>query len=128
MVKVKQTNYLTTILAVGLIIVAIVLAANNNTQTVSNEERNRVSVSGTASITVDPDKAEVFVKILTLEETAQESKNENSRISSKVMRALNNEGVKTKDIETSQFSIFPRYEYEEVVENGVIKSKRVLVG
>ena len=122
----EKTSYLTTILAVGLVIVAIVLASNIKTGT-SQEEKNRLSVSGTSTLSVEPNKAEVFVKIVTLEKTAQESKNKNSQVSSNVMKALKREGVKEKGIETSQFYIAPKYEYEEIIEVDLRKSKQILV-
>ncbi len=123
----EKINYLTTILVAGLVIVAVILASNVKTK-INGEEKNRVSVSGTSSITVEPDKAEIYVKIVTLEKTAQESKNKNSQISGNVGKALKKEGIKDKDIETSQFLIYPRYEYEEVIENNLRKSKQVLLG
>lgn len=124
----EKNNYLTTILVAGLVITAIVLALNVKTQPSNTEEKNRLSVSGTSTLTVDPNKAEIYIKVVTLEKTAQESKNKNSQISGNVVKALKKEGIKDKDIETSQFSIYPRYEYEEVVELNVRKSNQKLVG
>lgn len=124
----EKSNYLTTILVAGLVIIALVLALNAKTQTSNIEEKNKISVSGTSTLTVDPNKAEVYAKIVTLEKTAQESKNKNSQISSNVVKALKKEGVKDKDIETAQFSIYPKYEYEEVTEINLRKSKQILVG
>lgn len=124
----KKDNYLAYILAVGLVIAAIALALNAKTIPSNQEEKSKVSVSGASSLTVEPNKAEVYAKIATLEKTAQESKNKNSQISGGVARALKKEGVKDKDIETSQFFISPKYEYEEISENGLIKTKQVLIG
>ncbi|MAG91273.1 hypothetical protein CMO83_01190 [Candidatus Woesearchaeota archaeon] len=123
-----KENYLTTILVVGLVIVAIVLASSSNTSVSSQEEKSKVSVSGSSSVTVDPNKAEVYVNILTLEKTAEQARDENSQISSDVTKALKKEGVKDKDIETSRFTISPRYEYEDVIESGLRRSKQILVG
>ena len=123
----EKGNYLTTILVVGLVIVAIILASNIKTSG-AQEEKNKLSVSGTSTLTVDPNKAEIYVKVVTLEKTAQESKNKNSQISSNVIKALKKEGVKDKDIETSQFSIYPKYEYEEVTEVNLRKSNQILIG
>lgn len=124
----EKANYLTTVLVAGLVIVAVVLALNSETEESDLEEKSRISVSGTSSLTVDPNKAEIYVKIVSLEKTAQESKNKNSEVSKKVTDALKKAGVKSSDIETSQFSIYPRYEYEEVVEINLRKSNQVLVG
>lgn len=123
----EKGNYLATILVIGLAIVAIILASNIKTNALQ-EEKNSVSVSGTSLITVDPNKAEIYIKIATLEKTAQESKNKNSQISGNVIKALKKEGIKEKDIETSQFSIYPKYEYEEITEINLRKSNQILVG
>ncbi len=124
----EKGNYLTTIMVVGLVIVAIILAFSIKANNAPQEEKNKVSVSGTSTLTVDPNKAEVYAEIVTLEKTAQDSKNKNSQISGNVVKALKKEGMKDKDIETSQFSIYPKYEYQEVVETDSRKSKQILVG
>ena len=127
----EQKNYLTTILAVGLVIVALLLAVNSKSNIAASQndlQRNTLSVSGTSTLTVDPNKAEIYVKIATVEKTAQESKNKNSQISINVIKALKKEGSKDKDIETSQFFITPKYDYQEVVENNLRKSMQILVG
>lgn len=126
-----EKNYLTSILAVGLVIVALMLAINSKSNVIVDQngvQRNVVSTSGTSTLTVDPNKAEVYIRIVTLEKTAQEAKNKNSEISKKVIDALKKLGVKDKEIETSQFSIYPKYEYEEVIEMNVRKSQQKLVG
>jgi uncharacterized protein YggE len=127
-----EKNYLTAILGVGLIVVALMLAFNTKSDVIVDQnglQRNTISVSGASSLTVDPNKAEIYVKIVTLEKTAQEAKNRNSQISKQVMDALKKEGVKDKDIETSQFNIYPRYEYEEAITPDFNRpSKQVLIG
>ena len=127
----EQKNYLTAILGIGLVAVALLLALNSKSNVVVGQnglQRNTVSVSGTSTLTVEPDKVEIYVKIVTLEKTAQDSKNKNSQISSNVVKALKKEGVKDSDIETSQFNIYPKYDYEHVPEVPVRNPKQVLVG
>lgn len=127
-----EKNYLTAILGVGLIVVALLLAFNTKSDIIVDQnglQRNTISVSGASSLTVDPNKAEIYVKIVTLEKTAQEAKDRNSAISKQVMEALKKEGVKEKDIETSQFNIYPRYEYGEMITPDFrVPSKQVLIG
>lgn len=127
----EKRDFLTAILGIGLVIVALMLAFNPKSNIIVDQnelQRNTISVNGASSLAVDPNKAEAYIKILTLEKTAQDSKNKNSQISKKVSDALKKEGVKDKDIETSQFSIYPKYEYEDIVESGIRKSKQVLTG
>ncbi len=122
----EKPNYISTILAIGLVIIALVLALDIKQK--SLEDKNRLSVSGSATSTVEPDKVEVYVKIVTLEKTAQEARDKNSGVTSKVIDALKNEGIKDSDIETSQFAIYPKYEYEDIIEVNIRKSKQVLIG
>jgi len=126
-----EKNYLTIVLAAGLVIVALMLAINSKSNVIVDQnglQRETVSVSGTSTLTVDPNKAEVYVRIVTLEKTAQEAKDRNSEISKKVTDALKKLSVKDKEIETSQFNIYPKYDYEEVIDINVRKSKQVLLG
>lgn len=116
MVKIKEkTNMLTTILIIGLVLVALILAYNTKTTAVvsGQDVRNLITVSGTSELTTMPNKAEIYVKIETFEKTAEEAKNANSKISKKVITALENKGVKNADIETSQFYLSPRYSWDE---------------
>lgn len=127
----ETKNYLAAILAVGLVIVALFLALNSKSNAVMGQnglQRDTISTSGTSTLTVDSNKAEVYVKIVTLEKTAQESKNRNSQASANVIKALKREGVKDADIETSQFSISLKYEYQEVIDSPIRNAKPVLVG
>lgn len=124
----EKRDYLTAILVIGLVIAAVFLASGTKTGSTNQEEKSKVSVSGTSALTVEPDKAEVYVKIATLEKTAQESKNKNSQITSNVVKALKKEGAKDSDVETSQFFISPKYDYEEIIDANSRKSKQVLVG
>lgn len=127
----EKHDYIIIFLIAGIIIVALVLAFNSKSRVVVGQngmQKDSISVSGASTLTVEPNQAEVYVKIDTVEKTAQESKDKNSQTSSNVIKALKKEGVKDKDIETSQFFIYPKYEYNEVNDNSIRTSKQVLVG
>lgn len=112
----KTDNNLVTILAVGLVIVALVLAfSSRSTVNVASSgqlQKNTVSVSGQAEMSVDPDQAELYVKIETTKTTAKPAKDENSETSEAVESALRKQGVKKEDIETHRYSIRPNYRYD----------------
>jgi len=112
----EQKNNLAVVLGIGLVIVALLLAFNSKSNVVVGQngvQRNTVSVSGTSTLSIAPDKAEIYVRVVTVEKTAQDSKNKNSLISSNMVKALKKEGIKDSDIETSQYSIYPKYDYQE---------------
>ena len=100
--------------AAGIILVAIILALNSGQTKIITlqEQKNAISVSGNARLEVEPDMADVYVKIETFSESAQNAKDENAKISNRVTTALKKEGVKKEEIETSAFSLNPRYRYK----------------
>lgn len=122
----KKDNTLVNILAVGIVIIALVLAFGSkssvNISGSGQAQQNTISVSGQAEMTVDSDQAELYVKIETTKTTAQEAKDENSETSESVESALRREGVKKEEIETSRYSIHPKYDYNRVT------GKSTLVG
>jgi len=120
----KTHHMLIGILSVGLILALLILALNSKQTTVvsGQDVRNIISVSGRSELTVEPDKAEIFVNVETQKKTAKEAKDENARVSKKVTDALKKAGIKKDNIETTQFRINPRYEYDR------LKGKSEIIG
>ncbi|MBW2984371.1 SIMPL domain-containing protein [Candidatus Woesearchaeota archaeon] len=111
----KIDNSLVTILAVGLVLVALVLAFSSKPRiNVSGGQiqEDTITVSGQAEMSVDPDQAELYAEIETTKETAKQAKDENSQTSEAVENALRKKGVGRDDIETSRYNIRPKYEYD----------------
>jgi len=106
---------LSIIFIAGIILIALILVLNSGQTkiiTTGGDQKNAITVSGNANLEVEPDQAEIFVRIETSSESAEDAKDENARISDKVTKALKKEGVRDKDIETVSFSINPEYRYE----------------
>src|SRR3989338_4028594 len=120
----KAHHILIGILSAGLVLALLIMALNAKQTTVvsGQDARNTISVSGSSELAVEPDKAEIYVNIETSKFTAKEAKDENARVAKKVRDAIKKEGVKEEDMETVQFSISPRYEYDET------KGKSEIVG
>ena len=72
-------------------------------------------VTGTGKASGAPDIAVVSLGVESLEDTAASARAAASSAMAKVMSALLRAGVDSKDIQTSYFSISPRYEWVEVV-------------
>ena len=72
-------------------------------------------VTGTGKASGEPDIAVVSLGVESLEDTAASARAAASSAMAKVMSALLRAGVDSKDIQTSYFSISPRYEWVEVV-------------
>jgi uncharacterized protein len=84
--------------------------AQNTTNTNTN---NALSLTGTASTMVKPDKVTVSLGVETSNKTADAALAANSKIMNKVIDALKTTGVKDNETSTSSFSISPNYNYSQ---------------
>jgi uncharacterized protein YggE len=75
-----------------------------------------VSTSGTASTKVKPDKFSVTVGEETDGATAQEAASKNADLMEKVLAALRALGIAEEQIGTSNYNVFPVYEYKDPAE------------
>ncbi len=68
-----------------------------------------ISVTGEASISVPPDRAEIDAGVTTDAKTAREASDANNVAMGKVIAALKGSGIDEKDMQTSRISLQPRY-------------------
>jgi uncharacterized protein YggE len=129
----KQDNtkiLLIVVMALGFAVIALaILFAPQPQVSVSGGgdaavEKNTVSVRGEASFEVDPDEAEVFIRIKTEEPTANRAQEENARLMSAVKNALKKDGVKEDEMETTSYNLWPQQKWdretEEYIETGFV--------
>ena len=83
-----------------------------NTSFVSESTSQGIWVSGSGSVTVEPDIATVVLGVEVLDDKVSDAKRRAASSSSKVLQAVKSSGVADKDIQTSNLSIQPRYEYK----------------
>ncbi|HEV8404461.1 MAG TPA: SIMPL domain-containing protein [Nitrososphaera sp.] len=72
-----------------------------------------VSTSGTATTKVKPDQFSVTVGVETNGTNAQEATSKNADLMAKVIAALKDLGIKESEIGTSNFNVYPVYEYRQ---------------
>jgi uncharacterized protein len=81
--------------------------------TTTNDATNTLSLTGTATTTVKPDKVTVSLGVETTNKTADAALAANSKIMNQVIGALKADGVKDNETSTSSFSISPNYNYSQ---------------
>jgi uncharacterized protein YggE len=69
-----------------------------------------LSVVGTGSVTTTPDTARVSAGVTTQDSTASEAMDANAKAMAKVIAALKNAGIASKDLQTEFVSVNPRYD------------------
>lgn len=70
-----------------------------------------ISVTGTATSEVKPDLLHVQFGVETQQKTAKEALEENSSLMNKVIGAIKQAGITDAEISTSNFNIYPVYDY-----------------
>jgi len=94
-----------------------------------------VTVTGHGRATVTPDRFSFMVGVQTVAPTVDDAVTENNRRVAAVIAALKRAGAQDKDIQTSQFSIYPQQDYQngrlprilgyQVSNNVTVRSEKV---
>ncbi len=94
----------------------------------SGISQSGIWVTGEGTITLEPDLALLNVGVEATAGTVAEARAEAASAMDAIVAALKAQGVEDRDIQTRFFNISPRYEYQEVLEEGFRRGKQVLVG
>ena len=111
-------------LAIGAILAAVMIASTSslylehNTasaqQSLPSESERLISVTGTATTSVDPDLLVITFGVETQNATAKQALDTNSETMSDIVKAIKSIKIADDEISTSRFNISPVYEgYEE---------------
>ncbi len=94
----------------------------------ANGSQTGIWVTGEAVVSLDPDLAVINIGVESTAQTVAEARDKAAKAMDAIIAALHARGIQDKDIQTQYFSIYPRYEYREVMESGGRTGKQVLVG
>ncbi len=84
-----------------------------------------LSVTGTATASIDPDLLIVQFGVETQEKTAKEALDSNSNLMTAVVDAIRTTGIADNEISTSHLTVFPVYESFQEKETGIYRQKLV---
>lgn len=79
----------------------------------AHQEQGKLYVSATGTVAQIPDQASVSAGVVTQAVTAGDAMRQNARQMSAAFAALKAAGIKERDIQTSQMSLQPRYDYKD---------------
>jgi uncharacterized protein YggE len=97
-----------------LALAALGLAACSGTAANANPAEPRtITVNGTGSVTLAPDMAEVNIGVQTEADEADQASAENTQKVNAIMAALEELGIAESDIQTSNFSVWPRQQRDD---------------
>ncbi len=123
-------------IAAALLVFVRGAQAQTDTEEPSMQEPRTISVSGNGTISIEPDIAYINIGVQTEGENAEEAVASNNEQTQQLFEALTSAGIAENDIKTSNFSIYPRQEYDiqgqptgavtYVVDNSVLVTVRDL--
>ena len=92
----------------------------------SGTSQSGIWVAGEGSVTLEPDLAVLGLGVEARGDTVSEALAEASTAMDAVLGALRGRGIQDRDIQTRNFRVRARYDYQEVVQSGVRREERVL--
>jgi len=123
-----STKSLRNVLLAGSVLLVLALAIGsaipNKALAEEPESLRLISVTGQAELQVKPDMATINFGVETQAKTAQEAQQSNASKMNAVINALVASGIAKNDIQTSNFSLYPVYEWQQ----GEKEGRQVLVG
>jgi len=98
----------------------------------SLEFKNIISVEGSGKVTAKSDVAVINAGVLTEKTTVAQAQKENTEKMNAIVKALKNDfKIEDKDLKTSQYSIYPRYDWsgglQRIIGYGVSQSVEIKV-
>ena len=110
----KRYNYC--FLAIGPLLILSLTACDVNiaSEVLSSSATDRtIHVTGSGSVTGEPDIATLDLGVSVEKETVAEAREEAARAMTALIASLEANNVAEKDIKTENFSIYPQYDYTE---------------
>ena len=80
----------------------------------------QITVSASGTVRLVPDKATVYFGVSTQEATAAEAQSKNSEVVNNVIAVLTGRGVEEKSIRTTNYSMYPQYDWSEMGEQRIV--------
>lgn len=121
-----QKSIKTLALALSLTAPLLAMQSTNSIAHDVKVERSIISVSGTAKANVAPDLAILSLGVLRQAKTARLALDANSKAMAEVLASMKEVGIEERDLQTSNFSIRPRYEHYRPKKGKVQKPPRIV--
>ena len=118
------------IVVVGLFLLTLTVSTIFDIQNKATETKNTLVVTATGEVYAKPDLALATASVITEAKTVAGALKDNTEKMNAVIDFIKGQGVEDKDLKTTNFNIYPRYEYK-AVETDIYPyppGKRVLVG
>lgn len=93
----------------GILFINIAIMVNANAEPTEHQKPRSIHVSGTGKASAAPDKADLSLSVEVQAKTAEAARNQAANAMEALIKAVKNEGVADKDIQTRSVSLYPNY-------------------
>lgn len=115
-----MTNWLIKlILTVVIVLLALKFVSPLPISSVVTQKNDLFTVSGTGKVSVIPDTAIIDLGITSSQPTVKAAQNEANTVITNISKAVRELGISEKDIKTSNYSVYPQYDYRTGVVNKI---------
>lgn len=87
-----------------------------------------ISVEGEGKIVVQPDIAKVDLSVTSVGKTVKEVTDDGNKKMNAVRDEMKNLGIKAEDMKTSQYNLYPQYDYNTVIDRSGIAKPAAIIG
>lgn len=108
----NNVKFITSALLVAFIFIGLLTFVQADTDVKQSAEKRTIDVSGSATLGSNPDKAEIYVGVYKEDSEASAAQKYVTEKMNAVRNALQAKGVKLADIETTEYSLTPLYDYD----------------
>ena len=112
--------------AFSLVTVLAIIGLSLPTMASDNESFPRIHVTGEGRAEIAPDMAILGLTVMREAKTARKALDANSDAMAKVLAELQSVGIAERDLQTSNFSIQPRYVYPNSTSSGERKPRQIV--
>jgi uncharacterized protein len=114
-------------LILSLFLIALIVSTAIDIKDKMNASENTITVSDTGVVYAKPDLGLITATVVTEAETVTEAMTDNTEKMNAVISAVKEQGVEEKDLKTTSFNVYPRYEWREATML-YPQGQRILVG
>ncbi|MDP1538825.1 MAG: SIMPL domain-containing protein [bacterium] len=111
----------------GLFLIVLTVSTAIDIKNKLEETENTITVTDTGTIYAKPDLAVANFSVVVEAKTVGEAMSENTQKMNAVISFMKEQGIEDKDLKTTNFNIYPRYEWYDSTQY-YPSGKRVLVG
>ena len=113
MSKFLNKVYILAIVLVAVLALSLLSTMGFQRETLDHQNQDQITVSGTGKVYAKPDVAIINLGVTTTGTTVADVINKNSEKMNAVIEAVKKLGVEEKDIQTTNYNLYPQYNYTE---------------